>query len=300
MSDLFGNGYAQPFSVINTGGREWRRRKAEWLSLGLDDNVGRAPLSGHYLNADMSERTTSLFDPVVAEQCYMWFCPSGGNVLDPFCGGPTRGYVASKLGYKYTGIDIREEQVKADIETCKDLPVPPTYICADSAVMLKEMDERFDFVFSCPPYYDLEVYSTLEGDISNKPTYDEFLVSYRTIVKNLHKLLKVGCFAAFVVSDVRDEKGCYRGLVADTVNVFREVGFCLYNEIIIVEPFGSAGIRKSSCVKSKKMVRVHQHILVFVKGLEEYGRIERKISRWAKKRGKDSSMMIDFARSFST
>ena len=41
---------------------------------------------------------TSIFDPVLCELAYRWFCPPGGVVLDPFAGGSVRGIVASKLG----------------------------------------------------------------------------------------------------------------------------------------------------------------------------------------------------------
>ncbi|HXF87125.1 MAG TPA: hypothetical protein VNK48_02075 [Xanthobacteraceae bacterium] len=41
---------------------------------------------------------TSIFDPVLCEIAYRWFCPPGGSVLDPFAGGSVRGIVASRLG----------------------------------------------------------------------------------------------------------------------------------------------------------------------------------------------------------
>lgn len=34
---------------------------------------------------------TSVFDPVLCEVAYTWFCPKGGAILDPFCGGSVRG-----------------------------------------------------------------------------------------------------------------------------------------------------------------------------------------------------------------
>ena len=43
----------------------------------------------------------------------------------------------------------------------------------------------FDLLFSCPPYYDLEVYSDNKEDLSNKPTYEEFLTKYKEIIKEL-------------------------------------------------------------------------------------------------------------------
>ena len=69
---------------------------------------------------------TSIFDPVLCELAYLWFCPPGGKVLDPFAGGSVRGIVAAKLGRKYTGIELRKEQVDANREQA-------ARICAGSA-----------------------------------------------------------------------------------------------------------------------------------------------------------------------
>ncbi|MGB3312861.1 MAG: DNA methyltransferase, partial [Albidovulum sp.] len=57
---------------------------------------------------------TSIFDPVLCEIAYRWFCPQGGTVLDPFAGGSVRGIVASQLGRAYVGIELRAEQVAAN------------------------------------------------------------------------------------------------------------------------------------------------------------------------------------------
>lgn len=57
---------------------------------------------------------TSIFDPVLCELAYRWFCPPAGAILDPFAGGSVRGIVAARLGRAYTGIDLRPEQVAAN------------------------------------------------------------------------------------------------------------------------------------------------------------------------------------------
>jgi hypothetical protein len=57
---------------------------------------------------------TSIFDPVLCELSYRWFCTPGGSVLDPFAGGSVRGIVAGLLGLAYTGIELRREQIDAN------------------------------------------------------------------------------------------------------------------------------------------------------------------------------------------
>ena len=64
---------------------------------------------------EVASTGTSIFDPVLCEIAYRWFCPPGGTVLDPFAGGSVRGIVASRLGRRYVGIELRAEQVAANI-----------------------------------------------------------------------------------------------------------------------------------------------------------------------------------------
>jgi len=45
-------------------------------------------LADHYEASDAPTASgTSIFDPVLCEIAYRWFCPQGGTVLDPFAGG---------------------------------------------------------------------------------------------------------------------------------------------------------------------------------------------------------------------
>lgn len=114
----------------------------------------------------------AFFDPVLCEIVYRWFCPKGGQIPDPFAGGSDRGSVASYLGYEYTGIDLRLEQVEANRRQAdkmflnRVLKSVPTWIQGD----LTEIERlaghvRADLLVSCPPYADLEVYSDNPADI---------------------------------------------------------------------------------------------------------------------------------------
>ena len=41
----------------------------------------------------------SMFDPVLCELMYYWFCTDGGKMLDPFCGGSFSRLKADVLGW---------------------------------------------------------------------------------------------------------------------------------------------------------------------------------------------------------
>jgi tRNA G10 N-methylase Trm11 len=172
------------------------------------------------------------------------------------------------MGYKYTGIDIRKEQVESNQEQSLNiLPInnQPNWYVGDSNKLLNDdWAVDFDMVFSCPPYADLEVYSDLEGDISNKP-YCEFLSLYESIITKSCKLLKIGGYACFVVGEVRDKDGNYIGFVPDTIQAFKKCGMKFYNEAILLNPVASASMRANGNMKSQKLVKIHQNILVFRK-----------------------------------
>jgi len=209
---------------------------------------------------------TSIFDPVLCELAYTWFCPPNGAVLDPFAGGSVRGIVAAVLGRKYTGIDLRPEQIEAN-EAQAAAIVPdnlPRWIVGDSREAMP--DEQFDLVFSCPPYADLEVYSDDPRDISTMD-YPAFMVAYRDIVAGAVRRLRNDRFACFVVGDVRDKKGMYYNFVSDTIAAFQDAGARLYNEAVLVTAVGSLPIRVGKQFESgRKLGKTHQNVLVFVKG----------------------------------
>jgi DNA modification methylase len=201
----------------------------------------------------------------------LWFSPKGGIILDPFAGGSVRGVVASKMERQYIGHELRPEQVLANRkqgdEICFNEQFMPIWVEGDSQLITKTCaDVQADFIYSCPPYADLEVYSDSPEDLSNMD-YDDFLSAYREIIAKSCSLLKNDRFACFVVGDVRDKKGNYRNFVGDTVEAFKAAGLHYYNEAILVTPCGSVALRAGKTFStSRKLGKSHQNILVFVKG----------------------------------
>ncbi len=213
---------------------------------------------------------TSIFDPVLCELNYRWFVPSGGSVLDPFSGGSVRGITAEFLGLKYTGIDLSADQIKANQKQGRAILPPkqqPRWIQGDSRKVADLCaGETFDFVFSCPPYGNLEVYSDDPSDLSSM-AHADFIAAYREIIAASVGLLKPNRFAAFVVGDFRDKQGFYRNFVSDTISAFQDAGAKLYNEAILVTSVGSLPIRAGRQFASgRKMGKTHQNLIVFFKG----------------------------------
>lgn len=257
-----------PFSILDSTSARWLDRKRAWLSMGIKSEVGRDEqlVFTKELNSG-NLRGTSIFDPVLCELMYKWFAPNNSKVIDSFAGGSVRGVVASKVGHEYIGIDLREAQIKANIENAVEMGVDNvTWYCDDSQNIDNYVeDDSMDFSLLCPPYYDLEVYSDDPKDISNM-SYEDFSKIYSNILKSTAKKIKENRFMVVVISDVRDKQGYYRGLTELTTKSLEEAGFYLYNDMIFRNAIGTAGLRIRRSFKNRKVVRTHQNILVYYKG----------------------------------
>ena len=257
-----------PFSVLSARDGDWQDRKRAWVGIGIKSEVGRAENLGNYsATCSLAEKDTSIFDPVLCEIVYRWFSPEGGQVIDPFAGGSVRGVVASCLGRKYWGSELRAEQVEANREQAAQLcrELPPQYVCGDSMETLASAPDA-DLVFSCPPYGDLETYSDDPRDLSGME-WHTFAAAYKTIIHRACKRLKNDRFACFVVGDFRDPRGFYRDFVSETIRGFRESGCELYNDAVLVTPVGSASMRVTKQFEAgRKFCKTHQNVLVFCKG----------------------------------
>lgn len=305
--DLFGQDVKQsliqkyiipPYSVIDLNKTEYKKRAKKYIEMGIKSEIGRTSVvytassskdTTHIneLEKNWKEQTQkyrkkligktngiSIFNPFICEVLYNWFCPTNGHILDPFAGGGVRGIVACLLGYKYTGVELRKEQVDANRNNSLEVLAvnnQPQYYQGDSEKQIPLLKIEYDFIFSCPPYFNLEIYSKDEADLSNMD-YECFILKYERIIKISCDRLKKGGFACFVVSEVREVKNRYGmgylGFVPSTIQAFKHAGMEYYNEIIMINNTGNAGLRADKYMRTKKVVRVHQNILVFRKPLK--------------------------------
>jgi len=259
-----------PFTVLDAKSGDWQERKRAWMALGIRSEAGRdikpTSCAAGWMQRG-SEEGGSIFDPVLCEMAYRWWCQKGGQVVDPFAGGSVRGIVAGALGLNYWGCDIRAEQVAANNAQADVIATErrPVWVCGDSMETLADAPMA-DFVFSCPPYGDLEVYSVDPADLSTME-WHTFVAAYKRIIMRAVARLKDDRFACFVVGDFRDPKGFYRDFVSTTIRAFEECGARLYNEAILATPVGSACMRVTKQFDaSRKMAKTHQNVLVFCKG----------------------------------
>ena len=259
-------------TIFDTKQGYWQKRKREWKKILHSENGRNAGLLGNGLK-ELAQKQganltgTSIFDPVLCEVLYNWFCPVNGTIFDPFAGGSVRGVIAEMLNRRYIGIDLSERQIDANRQTADRLGVYPAWHCDDSKNADKYItDETADLVFSCPPYHNLEKYSDHPLDLSNM-NYNDFITAYTDIITTACRKLKNDRFAVFGVGDIRDKAGFYRGFTDDTKRIFKDAGLHLYNECILLEQYATAVMRAGMIFSAgRKLTKVHQNVLIFYKG----------------------------------
>ena len=261
----------KPFSILDSRTKEWQDRKRWWTNTyKIQSELGRENTISKSKFWDIEENNVSIFDATLCEKMYEWFIPKNGKILDPFAGGSVRGIVATEMGFEYTGIDLSIEQITANrLQSQK-----PNWIVGDSEHILETInDEIYDFVFTCPPYYDLEIYSDDVSDISNM-SVEEFDKKYYSILNKSTKKLKNNRFFVIVVSEVREQSitgsykiGKYKGLVWKTIEACEKAGLHFYNDMILFNSQHTASrIVDTYFNRNRKVASVHQNILVFAKG----------------------------------
>jgi hypothetical protein len=264
-----------PFSVLDARQGYWQERKRRWLEL-----IGEMrPTCPQPLFHDVSiggktkkikdGKNLSIFDPVLAEVLLHWFCPVAGDVFDPFGGEAVKGIVAATCGRQYFGVEIRPAQVWENRRIAKRLGATRcTWLIGDAGKLaaLVAAQRTFDFVFSSPPYWNLERYRGPRGDLSEARDYGSFLAAFERIVCLSAERLRPGRFMAIKVGNFRDRRGALIDFVGDTARCGAAAGLAFYNQYVLAGVNGAAPLRGRGMMRTRKCAPTHQAVLVFFKG----------------------------------
>lgn len=265
-----------PLTVLQTARKEWQARKRAWVAAGLVGEEGRDHVTvWPTITREEGirwQRLVSVFDPHLTDLHYRWYCPPGGRILDPFAGGATRGLVAAARGYHYTGIDLSGRQVEANraqYVAWQDrglITGSAEWITGPAQDVLPGLDGGFDYVFTCPPYHNLERYSDDPADLSAMG-WEEFLAVLGGIVAAALDLLAPDRFATWVVGDLRGPDGYLRRLPSRVDTMHEAAGARLVNDTVIASPLGGKyGVIWRSWTPTRSATRIHSHAHTYVKG----------------------------------
>ena len=285
MLDLFGKEVPEPlkklkdwfvvppFSILNSASKEWQEKKKKWMIKINDKAQARSNKLRCYTDVgvdfmSIKGDTTSILDPVLCEVLLSWFTEERHICFDPFAGDAVFGFVSTYKDRVFKGIELRKEQVLFNQTLLDTFDLNGKYYCDTSENMDNYIEnESCDFLFSCPPYADLEIYSDDPKDLSTME-YDEFFNVIGRILTNTYKKLKENRFACIVIGEVRHKNtGEYIGIVPNVINIMRDAGYKYYNEMILKTPIGNLHMRAGRYMnQNRKIGKRHQNVLVFYKG----------------------------------
>ena len=211
----------------------------------------------------------SVLDPTTCEIILRLFMPKAGfKVYNPFGGGVQMGFVTGASGFEYMATEIRENQVDANNALCQDF-YRTRWIQADSSTY--EPKDKYDLIFSCPPYYRVEKYldydgTPPEGEINHLDTYEKFRDTLFAGYKCAIDAMNDNTFFVVMTGDSRDKKGAYYGCESEHELFFKEQGLHIYNKIIYLESEFTRRAQAKKTLHHRKFPKCDQKILAFFKG----------------------------------
>jgi DNA modification methylase len=239
--------------------RDWRRLTGETGHSGERATTFRKDHDSIYTG------TFSVFPVPLAEWIILRYGGDpDGTILDAFAGGPPRALAASVMGYKYVGYEIRQEQIDENIAILKGLGLSSSVEYRNASGITLDGDTKlYDMALTCPPYFNLEVYSDKPEDISNCKDYFDFDTEMCECAISHSRVMKPGAFVCIIVGNFRDKNGELIDFRGDTVQNFKDAGFIFWQDIILSKNFASAAVRAGNAWKGRKLVPRHEHLLVF-------------------------------------
>jgi len=246
-----------PLSLI----KPTKQSKEKWSEAYFDDgDIQIRKVSG----GAIKELKMSEFHAGIAENIVRYWSLPGAKIVDPFAGRVTRAVVTNRLGREYHGYEITPNTYKRALAHFDKLGISPNLYLSDGTKLLNTPDEFSDLILTCPPYYNIERYESVDGQLSDSKTYGEFMEMIDVCAENCYRVARPGSFCVWVVADFRDG-GNLIDFHGDTTQSFKKAGW-LYHDIIIMEnisPFATLTQYQAAC--KRYTPKTHEYILVFRK-----------------------------------
>ena len=251
-----------PTSVLHFG-------KTKSLTRGfLDNQKLRKTKTDNSSSSSMSE-----FNPDLCKFVIQCWSNKYDLIVDPYHGWGTRAVISKQLMRNYIGFDISPETndnvkklLKINNEQSKWFETEKTnvnVICGDGIKLLNIKDDSADFVFSCPPYFNIEKYENVPNQLSNITDYDVFLELMFSAAQRQYTILKNNKYCVMVVGDWR-VNGELLMFSQDMIRAYLNAGF-LMHDFIIHKLNSMAVIGCGSFDNNNFVTKSHEYVLVFKK-----------------------------------
>lgn len=274
-----------PYSV-------WRVQNDSELAKLVDDKIAEGTYnadkrlvdkvkSKHKGYASKLNEGLSKFNPAVAYRIIKYWSDPGDVVLDSFSNRGVIAIVAAHLGRKGRIYEIVPSYHAQVVKVMNDIKKN-----ANKSLFKKEYDmeaylgdareckytedNSVDLWCSSPPFWNIEKYESVDGQLSDIETYRDFLKQYYKAMKQIYRVLKPGKFAVFVVNDFRrspapGEPTKLIRFSKDTENLMTKAGFELWDMVINFLYSTPSVIGINKCAEMKRTLKSHEYILIFKK-----------------------------------
>ena len=261
------------------------------LDLLVEDTV--AEKEGDYRKHGFSVRNGALsqFPTGIAKFGILMWGEPGGLLFDPFCERLPRLIIGNMLGMNVIGYDISRWFMEHNIKKLKKRVLAARTLDPDNNFIISETEDSLeayyqgklfaiyrrdsrkihlenssvDFIFTSPPYWDLEYYGDEPEQLGMANTYKGFLIGLKQVLKECYRILKPNKFIVVNVNDFRKDRVFYLYHV-DVCNIMKEIGFKPHDLVIFRYSAHSLGaIFLSQMEEQRRTAKCHEYLLVFRK-----------------------------------
>jgi hypothetical protein len=195
-----------------------------------------------------------------------YYAKPGDTYLDPFIGQGVQMQVAHELGMHYIGMDA-SRTFMAYVERTRDRIDDHTTTIdvrlGDSRHPTHIPDHTGDFMFTSPPYWDVEYYGDEPEQLGTNHTYDEFMTGITDVMRAWHPKMKPGAYAIINTNDIRKD-GRFIPYHADYIRATTNAGWTMHDMWIIDGLVGGLPKAFGVAFNLKRIApKVHEYALVF-------------------------------------
>ncbi|MHA1755516.1 MAG: DNA methyltransferase [Promethearchaeota archaeon] len=223
----------------------------------------------------------SKFNFLLAEFLIKKFTKEKELIFNPFGSRGVIGIVANILNRDYIGTDISPQSVHFTIKNWQSLLNSDNHFIHkerrfdnyidDATKMAKIKNDSIDHIITCPPYFNVEEYESVPGQLSDYKKYSDFIRAYRPFFKRAFEVLKDSKpnerhFLILVTGNFRYKRELVN-FTAHNYFLAKEVGFKLWDEIILFKKDCTSVFTHKREEVLQRVARIHETIQIFLKNI---------------------------------
>lgn len=229
-----------------------------------------------FVNFYDEKELLSEFNPSVAKNIISYWSDPKDKILDPFS-GRTRALVSYAMDRSYCGFDVSSDVIEYNYQRFNELGILKKddfnieLIHADSLEVTDYfVRDAFDLIFTCPPYWNLEKYESVPGQLSDCKDYFDFLKQLGARLRNSIYPLKIGKYICIVVGDFRKD-GIFYQFHSDLIHMMAFDKRIVLHDIVAIQniPFHTAAYYFGSKRERKYTAKAHEYLLVWKKVFDD-------------------------------